>query len=246
MTALRRGLRPRAGACSSPICVATGRPGFSPPRRRDRVSRRRSAATFPISSMRSARTRGRGRLRLGRARRLHRRGVMAGARRGVGHDRRLQHPEYCRATKPGAPAAEYRYWYQWYFHTERGRAGLAANRVPLCRLLWELWSPNYRFDDATYQTDCSILRQSGFCRGGDPILPSSLRCRPGRSGTRGNRGELARQPPITVPTISLYGECDGVSPPAAPSATPGTSPAPIRAASSRSPATSCRARPPRR
>jgi len=43
---------------------------------------------------------------------------------------------------PQTPAAEYRYWYQWYFHTERGRAGLAANRGPLCRLLRELWSPN--------------------------------------------------------------------------------------------------------
>jgi hypothetical protein len=42
------------------------------------------------------------------------------------------------AAQPAAPEAEYRYWYQWYFHTERGRAGLAANRAPLCRLLWEL------------------------------------------------------------------------------------------------------------
>jgi pimeloyl-ACP methyl ester carboxylesterase len=46
------------------------------------------------------------------------------------------------AGRPQPPAAEYRHWYQWYFHTERGRAGLAANRGLLCRLLWELWSPN--------------------------------------------------------------------------------------------------------
>src|SRR5262249_8877558 len=52
--------------------------------------------------------------------------------------------------RPAAPEAEHRLWYQWYFHTDRGVAGLAANRGPLCRLLWELWSPNYRFDDATY------------------------------------------------------------------------------------------------
>jgi pimeloyl-ACP methyl ester carboxylesterase len=52
--------------------------------------------------------------------------------------------------RPAPPAAEHRHWYQWYFHTERGRAGLAANRAPLCRLLWELWSPNYRFTDADY------------------------------------------------------------------------------------------------
>jgi pimeloyl-ACP methyl ester carboxylesterase len=49
--------------------------------------------------------------------------------------------------KPTTPAAEYRYWYQWYFQTERGRAGLTANRRALCRLLWELWSPNYRFQN---------------------------------------------------------------------------------------------------
>jgi len=47
---------------------------------------------------------------------------------------------------PASPAAEYRSWYQWYFHTERGRAGLTANCRPFCRLLWELWSPNYRFE----------------------------------------------------------------------------------------------------
>ena len=40
------------------------------------------------------------------------------------------------ARQPQSPAAEYRYWYQWYFHTERGVAGLTRNRGPLCRLLW--------------------------------------------------------------------------------------------------------------
>jgi len=44
---------------------------------------------------------------------------------------------YANSGRPQAPAAEYRHWYQWYFHTERGRAGLAANRGPLCRLLWD-------------------------------------------------------------------------------------------------------------
>ena len=46
------------------------------------------------------------------------------------------------AGQPGAAAQEHRYWYQWYFHTERGRAGLEQNRRDLCRLLWQLWSPN--------------------------------------------------------------------------------------------------------
>ena len=54
------------------------------------------------------------------------------------------------STKPLPPEQEYRFWYQYYFHTERGRAGLAANRREFCRLLWRLWSPNFSFDDATY------------------------------------------------------------------------------------------------
>ena len=44
---------------------------------------------------------------------------------------------------------ELRYWYQWYFQTERGRAGLRANRRDIAFLLWRLWSPNWKFDNAT-------------------------------------------------------------------------------------------------
>ena len=47
--------------------------------------------------------------------------------------------------RPAAPEAERALWYQWYFNTERGRLGLAANRRSLCRLLWETWSPTWRF-----------------------------------------------------------------------------------------------------
>ena len=49
------------------------------------------------------------------------------------------------STAPLAPEAEHRLWYQYYFHSQRGRDGLAANRVPLCRLLWRLWSPTWSF-----------------------------------------------------------------------------------------------------
>ncbi len=52
---------------------------------------------------------------------------------------------------PVTPEQEHRFWYQYYFHTERGRAGLQANRRELCELLWRLWSPNWKFDDATYE-----------------------------------------------------------------------------------------------
>ena len=78
------------------------------------------------------------------------------------------------AAKPGAADQEHRYWYQWYFHTERGRAGLTANRAEIARLLWRLWSPNWAFDDATFAAHRGQLRQSGLCRGHDPVLPAPL------------------------------------------------------------------------
>ena len=51
---------------------------------------------------------------------------------------------------PSAPATEHRLWYQYYFNTDRGRAGLEANRRAICRYLWQAWSPNWRFSDDTY------------------------------------------------------------------------------------------------
>src|SRR6266852_2118604 len=50
-------------------------------------------------------------------------------------------------SQPGPPEAEQRIWYQYYFNTERGRAGLKANRRALCKLLWRTWSPSWHFSD---------------------------------------------------------------------------------------------------
>jgi pimeloyl-ACP methyl ester carboxylesterase len=150
------------------------------------------------------------------------------------------------ATKPGPPAAEYRYWYQWYFHTERGRAGLAANRAPLCRLLWELWSPNYRFDNATYQKTAASCDNPDFVE----VVIQSYRHRygavPGDSHSRQSR--RSSQPSRRLPCRqSRYTANATAFPhPVAPNATPAISPAPTRAASSRSPAIFCRARLPGR
>ena len=52
--------------------------------------------------------------------------------------------------QPASAEQEMRHWYQWYFNTERGRAGLAANRHEICRLLWKLWSPNWNFSEAKF------------------------------------------------------------------------------------------------
>ena len=87
------------------------------------------------------------------------------------------------------PAAEYRHWYQWYFHTERGRAGLAANRGPLCRLLWELWSPELSLHRCRLRADGGVLRQPRFRRCRHPVVPASLRQCAGRPGLRRDRGQ---------------------------------------------------------
>src|SRR5947208_10076180 len=116
------------------------------------------------------------------------------------------------AAKPASPATEYRRWYQWYFHTERGRAGLAANRGPLCRLLWELWSPNYRFDDATYQQTAASFDNPDFVE----VVIQSYRHRygyaPGDPALADIEARLAEQPRIATPTINLHGGHDGVGP----------------------------------
>ena len=59
--------------------------------------------------------------------------------------------------QPEPPNKEWHYWYCFYFHSPRGEAGLTQYRRPLTRLLWEQWSPNWRFDDATFDVIQMIL-----------------------------------------------------------------------------------------
>jgi pimeloyl-ACP methyl ester carboxylesterase len=116
------------------------------------------------------------------------------------------------AGRPQSAQAEYRYWYQWYFHTERGVAGLTENRGPLCRLLWELWSPNYRFDDATYARTAPSFDNPDFVA----VVIQSYRHRygnaPGDPQYAAIEARLAERPKISVPTIVLHGAADGVGP----------------------------------
>ena len=67
-----------------------------------------------------------------------------------------------KAPIPLAPEAEHRFWYQYYFHSERGRAGLTANRRALCRLLWRLWSPTWAFDDAMFARSAGAFDNPDF------------------------------------------------------------------------------------
>jgi pimeloyl-ACP methyl ester carboxylesterase len=90
---------------------------------------------------------------------------------------------------------------------------LAANRRPLCRLLWQLWSPNWRFDDATFERTAMSFDNPDFVE----VVIQSYRHRydlaPGDPSLQPIEDRLAAQPPITVPTVVLHGACDGVSPP---------------------------------
>jgi pimeloyl-ACP methyl ester carboxylesterase len=115
--------------------------------------------------------------------------------------------------RPGSAAAEHRHWYQWYFQTERGRAGLTQNRRDIARLLWQLWSPNWRFDDATFETTAQSFDNPDFVA----VTIQSYRHRygaaPGDPAVEALEQRLARQPKIMVPTIVLHGAADGVGPP---------------------------------
>jgi pimeloyl-ACP methyl ester carboxylesterase len=97
----------------------------------------------------------------------------------------------------------------------RGRAGLAANRREICRLLWQDWSPGYRFDDATFEATAASFDNPDFV----PVVIHSYRHRhgnaPGEAQYDAIEARLATRPAITVPSMVLHGAEDGVDPPGA-------------------------------
>jgi len=115
--------------------------------------------------------------------------------------------------KPAAPSQEHRLWYQYYFHGERGRAGLTDNRRELTRLLWTLWSPPWNFGDAEFERTAASFDNPDFVA----VTLSSYRHRygyaPGDPTLEPIEQQLAALPKVTVPTIALQGEADGVWPP---------------------------------
>jgi pimeloyl-ACP methyl ester carboxylesterase len=118
------------------------------------------------------------------------------------------------ASRPAAPEQEHRLWYQYYFHTPRGRAGLETQRGPLCRLLWRLWSPTWHFDDATFARSAAAFDNPDFVE----VVIHSYRHRygyvEGDPALEAIEQRLVKQPDISVPTINLHGGDDGVTPPA--------------------------------
>ncbi len=114
---------------------------------------------------------------------------------------------------PQAPEQEMRLWYQYYFHAERGRAGLAQDRRAFCRFLWRLWSPTWPFDDQTFERSAAAFDNPDFI----DVVIHSYRHRfglvDGDPAAAAVERRLAAQPAIAVPTIVLHGADDGVSPP---------------------------------
>jgi pimeloyl-ACP methyl ester carboxylesterase len=116
------------------------------------------------------------------------------------------------SVQPAHPEQEHRLWYQFYFHTQRGHAGLEKNRFDLCRLLWRLWSPTWRFTDATFAQTARSFDNPDFVE----VVIQSYRHRygyaPGDPAYESLEAQLAPQPTIRAPTMALYGVDDGVTP----------------------------------
>ena len=119
-----------------------------------------------------------------------------------------------KAMEPEKAENEHRYWYQYYFHNERGRAGLDKDRRGITRLLWKLWSPTWTFDDATFERSAAAFDHPDFV----DVVIHSYRHRyglvPGDPAYDYIERQLATQPAITVPTITFDGIDDGVREPA--------------------------------
>jgi pimeloyl-ACP methyl ester carboxylesterase len=116
------------------------------------------------------------------------------------------------AMEPATPSEEAALWYQYYFHSERGRRGLEKNRRDIARLLWRMWSPHWAFDEATFERTATAFDNPDFVN----VVIHSYRHRyglvDGDPAYASIEASLAAQPPITVPTITVDGDADGVNP----------------------------------
>jgi pimeloyl-ACP methyl ester carboxylesterase len=114
------------------------------------------------------------------------------------------------AMLPVKPEREVPLWYQYYFQLERGRAGLAANRRDIARILWRQWSPHWQFDDATLDRTVAAHDNPDYVE----VVIHSYRHRFGLADGDPRYAELQRRlaalPAISVPAITLDGDADGV------------------------------------
>jgi pimeloyl-ACP methyl ester carboxylesterase len=110
---------------------------------------------------------------------------------------------------PLPPKAELEWWYQFYFATERGRAGYEKYRRDFNKLIWQLASPKWGFDDATYQRTAASFDNPDHVK----IVIHNYRWRlglaEGEAQYDGLERRLAAAPVISVPTITLEGDANG-------------------------------------
>ena len=118
---------------------------------------------------------------------------------------------------PLPPRAELQWWYQFYFATERGRAGYEKYRDDFAKLIWQLASPKWEFDDATFARSAASLANPDHVS----IVIHNYRWRLGLAEGEAKYDDLERRlatgPVITVPAITLEGDANG-----APHADPGS------------------------
>jgi pimeloyl-ACP methyl ester carboxylesterase len=116
--------------------------------------------------------------------------------------------------KPGdqlAPAQIHAYWYQWFFHSERGHEALKHNRREFCRYIWHAWSPTMQFTEADFERTAQSWDNSDWV---DVVLHSYCfrwGAAPPDPRYAALEKQLEPQPKISVPTILLHGELDGAS-----------------------------------
>jgi pimeloyl-ACP methyl ester carboxylesterase len=110
---------------------------------------------------------------------------------------------------PLAPEAELQWWYQYYFATERGRAGYAEYRREFAKLIWRTASPNWTFDDPTFERSAASFDNPDHVA----IVIHNYRWRLGLAEGEPEYAELEERlavgPVITVPTITLEGDANG-------------------------------------
>jgi pimeloyl-ACP methyl ester carboxylesterase len=110
---------------------------------------------------------------------------------------------------PLPPSAELQWWYQYYFATERGRAGYDKYRHDFAKLIWTIASPKWKFGDATFDRTAASFDNPDHVS----IVIHNYRWRLGLSDGEPQyedlEGRLAQGPPITVPTITLEGDANG-------------------------------------
>ena len=110
---------------------------------------------------------------------------------------------------PLPPKAELQWWYQYYFGTERGRAGYEKYRHDFAKLIWQIASPKWRFDDATFERTAASFNNRDHVS----IVIHNYRWRLGLAEGEPKYDDLEKRlaefPVITVPTMTLQGDADG-------------------------------------